>query len=448
MIRALLKRLKRPKQTRPKLYYDGAHDSQVLPRDSMADSLIPLEPRFMFDAAGVATGAEVAAETVAQEQAEQALENAPVAPVPAAVVESTEKLLEALSLVDAPANDVNEIIFIDSQVDDYQTLLQGVDSNAEVVFIDSDRDGMEQIAEVLAERDDIEAIHIIAHGDAGQLQLGNTLLTEASMQGEHADELAIINTALSENADILIYGCNFGQGDTGERAANVLARLTGADIAASDDLTGAAALGGDAELEVHKGSIEADTLFSQDDFDRLNISLNSAPVATATDAFLAAEAQPAANPPGETVENLFSSVFFDPDPVDDLDGVAVVGNTANAGTEGEWQYSTGGGIWTDIGTSVSDSNALVLTETDLLRFVPVVAFTGQPPDLDVRLWSGVSLTVIDDVDVNSSPANLGPDNTTLNPDGFDSGFEIRTLLQWDLSSIAPMTPVDSVQLEN
>ena len=447
MIRALLKRLKRPKQTRPKLYYDGAHDSQVLPRDSMADSLIPLEPRFMFDAAGVATGAEVAAETVAQEQAEQALENAPVAPVPAAVVESTEKLLEALSLVDAPANDVNEIIFIDSQVDDYQTLLQGVDSNAEVVFIDSDRDGMEQIAEVLAERDDIEAIHIIAHGDAGQLQLGNTLLTEASMQGEHADELAIINTALSENADILIYGCNFGQGDTGERAANVLARLTGADIAASDDLTGAAALGGDAELEVHKGSIEADTLFSQDDFDRLNISLNSAPVATATDAFLAAEAQPAANPPGETVENLFSSVFFDPDPVDDLDGVAVVGNTANAGTEGEWQYSTGGGIWTDIGTSVSDSNALVLTETDLLRFVPVVAFTGQPPDLDVRLSSGVSLTVIDDVDVNSSPANLGPDNTTLNPDGFDSGFEIRTLLQWDLSSIAPMTPVDSVQLE-
>ena len=95
MISALFKRMKRSKPTRPKLYYEGAHDGQVLPKDSVADSLIPLEPRFMFDAAGVATGAEVAAETVAQEQAEQALEQTPVDPVPPAVVESTERMLEA-----------------------------------------------------------------------------------------------------------------------------------------------------------------------------------------------------------------------------------------------------------------------------------------------------------------------------------------------------------------
>ena len=46
--------------------------------------MIPLEPRFMFDAAGVATGAEVAAEAVAQEQAEQAVDNLQEPPVPAA----------------------------------------------------------------------------------------------------------------------------------------------------------------------------------------------------------------------------------------------------------------------------------------------------------------------------------------------------------------------------
>ncbi|MFT7460059.1 MAG: hypothetical protein ACI909_002747, partial [Planctomycetota bacterium] len=262
MIRALLKRMKRPKQTRPKLYYDGAHDSQVLPSDSLSDSLIALEPRFMFDAAGVATGAEIAAETVAQEQAEHALDSAPEAPIPPAVVESTEKLFEALSLVDAPDNDTNEIIFIDTSIEDYETLLEGLDSNAEVIFLDANRDGVEQIAEVLEGRDDVDAIHIIAHGDAGQLQLGNTILTEESMQGEHADELALINSALSENADILIYGCNFAEGDFGLSAAEKLAELTGADIAASDDLTGAAELGGDWDLETKVGSIETDVFAS------------------------------------------------------------------------------------------------------------------------------------------------------------------------------------------
>ena len=80
---------------------------------------------------------------------------------------------------------------------------------------DADRDGVEQIAEVLSQFDDVAAIHIVAHGDAGSLQLGNTALTFESMNGEHADELAIIAEALGEEADVLIYGCNFGEGLTG-----------------------------------------------------------------------------------------------------------------------------------------------------------------------------------------------------------------------------------------
>ena len=39
-----------------------------------------------------------------------------------------------------------------------------------------------------------------------------------------------------------------------------MAALTGADVAASDDLTGAAELGGDWELEVSVGTIEVQTL--------------------------------------------------------------------------------------------------------------------------------------------------------------------------------------------
>ena len=41
-----------------------------------------------------------------------------------------------------------------------------------------------------------------------------------------------------------------------------MSRLTGADIAASSDLTGSAGLGGDWELEYATGSIEADAIAS------------------------------------------------------------------------------------------------------------------------------------------------------------------------------------------
>ena len=47
----------RAKATRPKLFYEGAHDGYVLPHMSLSESVLALEPRFMFDAAGMATGA-------------------------------------------------------------------------------------------------------------------------------------------------------------------------------------------------------------------------------------------------------------------------------------------------------------------------------------------------------------------------------------------------------
>ncbi|MCB1420832.1 MAG: DUF4347 domain-containing protein, partial [Notoacmeibacter sp.] len=109
---------------------------------------------------------------------------------------------------------------------------------------------------MLAGRSGIDAIHIVSHGSAGQLVLGSASLTLQSMSSEHADDLSIIRDALSDSADIMIYGCDFAAGVEGQLAVAALAEATNADIAASDDLTGAAALGGDWDLEVAQGTIE------------------------------------------------------------------------------------------------------------------------------------------------------------------------------------------------
>ena len=83
------------------------------------------------------------------------------------------------------------------------------------------------------------------------------MLDSESIRNEHADELAIIRSALSENADLLLYGCDFAGDEAGRALTDSIAELTGADVAASTDLTGHADLGGDWDLEYRTGQIEA-----------------------------------------------------------------------------------------------------------------------------------------------------------------------------------------------
>ncbi len=165
------------------------------------------------------------------------------------------------------ASQSTELVFVDTATPDYQILLDDLTSsfgtrrNFEILLIDSDSDGIEQITEAVAERSNIEAIHIVSHGSEGELALGTGRLTFESMTGEHAGALAAIGESLSDTADILVYGCNFGQGELGRQATEELARLTGADVAASDDLTGHASLGGDWDLEYAAGQIETGVAF-------------------------------------------------------------------------------------------------------------------------------------------------------------------------------------------
>ncbi|OAB62278.1 hypothetical protein AY599_10795 [Leptolyngbya valderiana BDU 20041] len=144
------------------------------------------------------------------------------------------------------------LVIIDGAIADRQTLLSGLDPRIETVVLDTTTDGLQQISEVLADRNDLDAVHLITHGDAGRLQLGN-----ASLDGHHLDDFADILTdwgnALDADGDFLLYGCNVAAGTRGREFIETFATLTNADVAASDDLTG---YGGDWALEVRWGDLE------------------------------------------------------------------------------------------------------------------------------------------------------------------------------------------------
>ncbi|MEQ1924360.1 MAG: DUF4347 domain-containing protein, partial [Pyrinomonadaceae bacterium] len=197
-----------------------------------------LEARTAFDAAAVATAADVAHDSSATADTAAAAE---ASSRETAAAESSSDLASAADTI-APSAGAgsNSVVFIDGSVADQNALISQIESGAEIVLLDSTRDGVEQMAEYLKDRSGIESIHILSHGDAGRLYVGNAVLDSKSMSGAYADDLGIIGAALSENADILIYGCDVASGPGGADFVKSLSDMTGADVAASSDDTGAA----------------------------------------------------------------------------------------------------------------------------------------------------------------------------------------------------------------
>ncbi|MGZ8172936.1 MAG: DUF4347 domain-containing protein, partial [Methylobacter sp.] len=152
-----------------------------------------------------------------------------------------------------------QVFFIDSAVPDSGVIVANLATDAVYYLLDATQDGLQQIADILAEYSSLDAIHVISHGSPGSLQLGNGVVTQTILDG-HSAALSTIGGALTDTGDLLLYGCNVAQGEVGQAFIQQLAAATGADVAASDDLTGAAAQDGDWVLEATTSLIEATAL--------------------------------------------------------------------------------------------------------------------------------------------------------------------------------------------
>ncbi len=265
----------------------GGMRSPALPQSSKSGSALPrpasrisytalmlaLEPRIMLDGAAAVTALEAvaaaedtgAAEAKAAEDAKQAeteadaLAEAAKEFVPPAERNDQDDAADELLVIDTPTQ--REIVFVDHRVQDPEVLLRGLDDNLQVVALDAGSDGLGQIAAALKGMQDVAAIHIIAEGNDGELYLGDSRLTNDNL-ADFAGQLGAIGAALAETGDTLFYGCNLAESDRGKAFIDLYAQLTGADVAASDDRTASTALGGDAELEISTGSVEADSVLT------------------------------------------------------------------------------------------------------------------------------------------------------------------------------------------
>ena len=224
-------------------------------RSAAASRRLVLEPRMMFDGAALVTAAAVADDAPDPENTAPHHAGEPQAAVPEPVAPAAPT--EPVPPRDAGAPSPRAILFVDGRVPDRATLTAGLAGDVELVVLDPARDGLAQIGGALAGRQGVQSLHIVSHGESGTLLLGASRVTGSVLSG-NADAVAGWRDALTDDADILLYGCDVGAGEAGAAFAAQLADLTGADVAASTDATGAAARGGDWLLELRTGTVEAE----------------------------------------------------------------------------------------------------------------------------------------------------------------------------------------------
>ena len=171
----------------------------------------------------------------------------------------------------APLQRTHEVVFVDTASPDYQRLVEDLRTGAlaqgrdlEFVLIDAGRDGIRRITDTLAQKSELDAIHIVSHAADGAVQLGNARLDLQTLI-KRSGAIKKWGEALTDSGDILFYGCDLAASTEGKSLVDALARLTGADVAASEDPTGAAARGGDWELEFKRGGVETAGLSARDE---------------------------------------------------------------------------------------------------------------------------------------------------------------------------------------
>ncbi|MEH6909626.1 MAG: DUF4347 domain-containing protein [Oceanicoccus sp.] len=125
-----------------------------------------------------------------------------------------------------------------------------------IVVLDQQSDGLDQISALLADYSDLSALHVVAHGAAGSMRLGNSAVSSDTIS-RRQQQLQDWGSAFADDGDILLYGCNVAEGSHGVEFVNKLAGITQTDIAASDDITG---IDGDWQLEKSSGDINVNIL--------------------------------------------------------------------------------------------------------------------------------------------------------------------------------------------
>lgn len=141
-----------------------------------------------------------------------------------------------------------EVILLDRSLAELAPRLR---ATGKQVLLFGGPDPMHEIARLLKDSHGLTAIHLFSHGDTGRLILDGVVYSTSHLP---EDDLRALGRSLAPGGDLLLYGCDLAASGEGRALLARIARLTGADVAASENETGE---GGDWRLEAIVGRVAA-----------------------------------------------------------------------------------------------------------------------------------------------------------------------------------------------
>jgi parallel beta-helix repeat protein len=169
------------------------------------------------------------------------------------------------------SSQLTELVVIDSKVAEIDLFLADIAASRvagrhiEVLQISENDDGIDAVSQAIADLNQqgwqVSAIHIVSHGSDGEFELGKQRINDSVLR-HSAARVSAWSLGLTDNADILIYGCNFSSTTAGENFAKNLSAITGADVTGNRSDTGDLALGGDWSLDFTTGAIDTNVAVS------------------------------------------------------------------------------------------------------------------------------------------------------------------------------------------
>lgn len=151
------------------------------------------------------------------------------------------------------------LVVLDGGIPHLEQLRRGLLPGAQVLQL-GPGDGLAQITDYLANHGGLDSLHVVSHGGPGQLFLGDQVVDLATLQG---NRLALEGwRGAGGDFEILLYGCDVGQGIAGLQFIEALATLTGATVAASPTPTGHESLGGRWHLSTQTAPLTSPLAFT------------------------------------------------------------------------------------------------------------------------------------------------------------------------------------------
>ncbi|ALM52439.1 VCBS domain-containing protein [Halomonas huangheensis] len=225
--------------------------------------LVALEPRLLFDGAAAAAVDQDHGSDDNQQDGDRHVEANTASE--AKTADNANRAQKHLVVVDARLDPAQR-----------QTIIDNTSPDAALLVVDAGDNGIDSITSALAGMDGVQSVEIFSHGAEGQFQLGTSYVSGDTLP-QLEQQLGQWRDALTADADLLLYGCQVGDGTTGQQLVDSLADATGADVAASNDDTGEARFGGDWQLETTRGDIDQQTGTDLDGLATMNGLLPAAP---------------------------------------------------------------------------------------------------------------------------------------------------------------------------